>query len=100
MFLDARADNDPSFALEVARIGRTAKDSKAALIAAERAARIDPYSAPTRELAASCALEAGDLIAARIHIFALTMIEPDRAQHRRRLERIDELIAKRSASAQ
>ena len=100
MFLDARADNDPSFALEVARIGRTAKDSKAALIAAERAARIDPYSAPTRELAASCALEAGELIAARIHIFALTMIEPDRAQHRRRLERIDELIAKRSASTQ
>ena len=100
MFLDARADNDPSFALEVARIGRAAKDPKAALIAAERAARIDPYSAPTRELAASCALEAGELDAARIHIFALTMIEPDRAQHRRRLERIDELIAKRSASAQ
>jgi tetratricopeptide (TPR) repeat protein len=100
MFLDARADNDPSFALEVARIGRAAKEPKAALIAAERAARIDPYSAPTRELAASCALEAGELDAARIHIFALTMIEPDRAQHRRRLERIDELIAKRSASAQ
>lgn len=100
MFLDARADNDPAFALQVARIGRAAKDSKAALLAAERAARIDPYDAPTRELAASCALEAGDFDAARIHIFALTMIEPDRAQHRRRLERIDEMIAKRSAIAQ
>lgn len=100
MFLDARADSDPAFALEVARIGRAEKNPKAALIAAERAARIDPYSAPTRELAASCALEAGDLGAARVHIFALTLIEPDRAQHRRRLERIDELISKRSASAQ
>ncbi len=100
VFLDARADNDPSFALEIARIARAAKDSKGALVAAARAARIDPYDAATRELAASCALEAGDLDSARVHILALTMLEPDRTQHRRRLERIDELIAKRSAAAQ
>lgn len=98
MFLDARADTDPSFALEIARLGRKLKDPRAAHISAERAARIDPYDAPTRELAASCALEAGDLDSARGHIFALTMIEPDRMQHRRRLEQIDALIAKRASS--
>ncbi len=95
LFLDARADTDATYALEVAALGRKLKDPTAALIAAERATRIQPYDAPTRELAASCALEAGDLAAARTHIVALSMIEPDRPQHRRRIERIDELIAQR-----
>ena len=92
-FLDARADADTSFALEVARIDRALKNPKAALIAAERATRIDPYSAATRELAGACAIEAGELDAARTHIYALTLIEPSRDQHRKRLERIDALIA-------
>jgi len=39
------------------------------------------------------AVEAGDLPAARRHVLALTRIEPTRDQHRRRLERIDALIA-------
>lgn len=92
-FLDAREDADPAFALELARIERLRKQPRAALTAAERAARIDPFDAPTRELAAACAVEAGDLPAARRHVLALTRIEPTRDQHRRRLERIDALIA-------
>lgn len=95
-FLDARTDNDPSFATELARLGRELKDSAFAMESAQRATRIDPYNAQLRELAASCAIEAGNLEAARAHILALTMIEPDRAQHRKRLEKIDELISKRA----
>ncbi|MSR44217.1 MAG: hypothetical protein EXS15_02520 [Phycisphaerales bacterium] len=96
VFLDARADTDPSFALAIARASRSLKDAKAALAAAERAARIDPYVASTRELAAECAIEAGDLAAARVHIHALTLIEPKREQHARRLERIDAMLAERT----
>lgn len=97
-FLDARADNDPTFALGVARGARALNDAATASAAAERAARIDPYDAATRELAAACAVEAGDLIAARAHIFALTLIEPTREQHKRRLVRIDALIAEQGGS--
>ncbi len=97
-FLDARADSDPSFALAIARNCRTLKRTAQALVAAQRAARIDPYSAATRELAASCAIEAGDLPAARAQIVALTRIEPDRKQHTLRLDRIDRLIAEQGAS--
>ncbi|MSR69453.1 MAG: hypothetical protein EXS17_03815 [Phycisphaerales bacterium] len=98
-FLDARADNDPTFALAIARSTRALKDAPTALVAAERAARIDPYDAATRELAAACAIEAGNLAAARDHILALTLIEPEREQHKRRLERIDALIAERVPAA-
>lgn len=96
-FLDARADSDPEFAIELARARRVTKDSAGAVVAAERAARIDPYDAAVRELAAACAMEAGDLAAARGHILALTRLEPERAQHTRRLMKIDELIAKGTA---
>ena len=99
MFLDAREDTDPVFALEIARLSGILKDPKAALVAAERAARIDPYVAVIRDLAARCAVKAGDLDAARLHILALTMIEPERVQHQRQLERIDQLIAERSPPA-
>ncbi len=92
-FLDARADNDPSFARALADNLRVLKRSTEALVAAERAARIDPYDAATRELAATCAMEARNLTAARVHIFALTLIEPTREQHKKRLERIDALLA-------
>lgn len=98
-FLDAREDADPAFALELARIERLRKEPRTALQAAERAARIDPFNAPTRELAAACAVEAGELSAARRHVLALTRIEPTRDQHRRRLERLDALIAERTAPA-
>jgi hypothetical protein len=50
-----------------------------------------------RELSAAIAVEGGDLRSARRDIEALTLLEPDREQHRKRLARIDELLARPSA---
>jgi hypothetical protein len=97
-FLDARADSDPAFATELAAARRSAKNLKGALEAAERAARIDPYDAATRELAAVCAVEASELERAREHIVALTLIEPTRERHAERLRRIDQMIAQRKGA--
>ncbi len=97
-FLDARADSDPSFAIELARARRLTGDRAGAVESAQRATRIDPYDAPTRELAAACAIEAGSLLLAREHILALSRIEPDRAQHTRRLAKIEEMIASQPAA--
>jgi Flp pilus assembly protein TadD len=92
-FLDARTDSEPSFALELARIARAGGNSAKALEHAARAARIDPYDPPMRELAASLSVECGDLRSARRHIAALVALEPSNARHRERLERIDALIS-------
>ena len=94
-FLAAAADNDPGFALELARIERARKNLPRALEHATHAARIEAYDPSTREFAAAIAVEAGDLRAARMHIEALTHLEPDVDQHRRRLARIDEMIEAR-----
>lgn len=98
-FLDARADDEPSFALELARIARAAGRARDALAHADKAARIDPYHAATRELAAAIAVEASDLAAARRHIAALVTLEPTVDRHRQRLARVDELLAQPSARA-
>jgi tetratricopeptide (TPR) repeat protein len=85
-FLDAREINSPAYAAELAdlyaRLGRQAE----AMAKAERAATIAPFDANQREQAARMALLAGDRAAAERHLVALTIIEPDRAIHRRRLE--------------
>jgi Flp pilus assembly protein TadD len=92
--LDAREENDPALAIELARLYRGERDFAAALGSISRAVRIDPYDPALRELAAAIAVEAGDLRAARRDIEALTLLEPDREQHRKRLVRIDELLAR------
>ena len=58
-----------------------------------RAVGIDPYRPSLRELAARVAIEAGRLEDARRHVVALTLLEPERTQHQKRLDRLDELIA-------
>jgi tetratricopeptide (TPR) repeat protein len=98
-FLDARADSEPSFALELARIARGQRDHSGAAMHAERAVRIDPYDPATRELAASASIEAGDMRAARRHIAALVTLEPANARHRDRLERIEALLQDSGASS-
>jgi predicted Zn-dependent protease len=92
-FLEAGTDNDAGPSLELARIARAAKNPPKALEHATRAARIEAYDPGTREFAAAVAIEAGDLPSARMHIQALTVLEPDEARHRARLARIDEMIA-------
>ena len=90
--LDLRADKDNIYALAIARNRRAAGDAAAAMAAAERAVRMNPFDASVRELAASIAVEAGQLGVARVHVAALTALEPDREIHRRRLERVDALL--------
>lgn len=97
--LDLRADKDNIYALAIARNRRAAGDRAAAMSAAERAVRMNPFDASVRELAAAIAVEAGQLPAARVHIKALTALEPDREIHRRRLERVDELLGGASPGA-
>ncbi|MBM4112196.1 MAG: tetratricopeptide repeat protein, partial [Phycisphaerae bacterium] len=90
--LDALEERNNAFAIELAKLTRAAGDSSAALEHATKAVRIDPYNASLRELAAAISIEAGRLPVAREHVRALTKLEPDRPQHRVRLERIESMI--------
>jgi len=94
--LDAREEKSPVYAWRLAGLYRQGGDFAKALAKITRAVQIDPYNASNRELAAAIAIEAGRLELARRHVRALTLLEPDRPQHKRRLERIDELIAQQT----
>ncbi len=94
-YLDSVTDKENFHAIELARIARSAGDGARAGRHIERAVRINPFDPPLRELAAATQMQAGDLDAARTHIVALGLLEPDRAQHAKRLERIDQLISAR-----
>ena len=91
-FLDAREQRNGAIARRLAELyrgeGRLADAERAVL----RAIGFDPYQAPTRELAAAIAVEAGRLAAARPHLVALTRLEPDRELHARRLAAIDRMM--------
>lgn len=91
--LDSHEQKSTVYAIELANQYRANGDVASALRSITRAVNINPYHAPTRELAAAIALQAGRLDLARRHIFALTLIEPNRPQHVKRLERIDAMIA-------
>ncbi|MBX3354223.1 MAG: tetratricopeptide repeat protein [Phycisphaeraceae bacterium] len=90
--LDRLEERSNSFAIELATLKRRLGDPAGALTHATKAVRIDPYNATLRELAAATAIEAGSLREAREHIRALTLLEPDRPQHRARMERIDQML--------
>jgi Flp pilus assembly protein TadD len=92
--LDSYSDNDANFAMELARIERGRKNLKLALEHATKAARIRAYDPAAREFVAAIAVEAGDLQTARLHIQALTLLEPTVARHSQRLAKVDEMIAK------
>lgn len=90
--LDAREERSPVYAWRLAGLYRQEGDLEKAIEKITRAVQINPYDADQRELAAAIAIEAGRLDLARLHVRALTLLEPDRPQHQKRLERIDELI--------
>ena len=90
--LDLRSENDNTYALEMARLLRKARKPAQALEAAERAVRMNPYAPANRELAAAAAVEAGDLAAAKRHIEALVLLEPDQPRHGRRIKAIERLM--------
>lgn len=86
--------NDPVYMVRLARLYRAEGEAATALERITRALHIDPYDPAIRELAAAIAVEAGELGVARGHVYALTLLEPGRRQHERRLERLDELLAR------
>jgi tetratricopeptide (TPR) repeat protein len=91
--LDIREEKENAYAVEIARLRRDAGDLSGALASIERAVRINAYDPALRELAAAMAVEATRLDRALLHIEALTVLEPDAMQHRRRLERVKELMS-------
>jgi hypothetical protein len=84
-FLDVREINSPAYAAELADLYAKLGEKDRAFAKAERASGIAPFDANQREQAARMALLAGDRAAAERHLTALTIIEPDREIHRRRL---------------
>ncbi|HWB19581.1 MAG TPA: hypothetical protein VG711_04715, partial [Phycisphaerales bacterium] len=91
--LDSYEDKSPVYAVKLAELYRGQKNCERALLKIRRAVNINPYSAPNHELAAAIAIEAGKLDVAKQHLEMLTKIEPDRPQHKKRLEAIEKLIA-------
>jgi hypothetical protein len=87
-YLDAREQNSASYAAALARQYAALEDWDKADAKALRAVTIAPYSAEYRELAATIALQHNDYKAAEHQIEALTVLEPDREIHRKRLEAI------------
>jgi tetratricopeptide (TPR) repeat protein len=94
--LDRLEQKSPVFAIKLAELHRASGDVRKALDKATRAVQISPYDADYREVAAAAAIQAGDLALARMHVNAMTLLEPDEPRHRKRLEAIDRLIAQRS----
>lgn len=87
-FLDAREQNSPSFAVELAKRYAALQRWDDAIARITRATQIAPYDATIRELAATLCLQAGKLALAERHLWALTLIEPDRPLHKQRLDAI------------
>ncbi len=92
-FLDAREQSTPAYAVELARRYAALKEWDPAWAKLIRATRIAPFDAGYRELAASVAIQRKDFAGAAAQIEALTVLEPDQPAHRRRLERVRELMA-------
>lgn len=87
-YLDAREQNSPTYAVQLARLYGAEQRWAEAIDKARRATRISPYDGTIREAAATIALQAGDLGEAEAQIWALTVIEPDREVHKQRLEAV------------
>ncbi len=83
--LDRQEPGSGRWAHELAKAHRQAGRYAQAVRAIERALDREPYHAGYRELAAAIALQDGDTQRALHHIYAASVIEPDRATHQVRL---------------
>ncbi len=92
-YLDARETRAATWAVELAKRYRAAGQAEPAAAKAERATQIAPYDADWRELAATIALQRRDFKTAARHIEALTILEPDREIHRKRLQAVRARLA-------
>lgn len=96
LWLDERQTTSAAYAAELARQFVAFRDYESAQRFAERASSIAPFDANEREFAATVALLRQDYETAERHIRALTIIEPDRPQHTKRLEAVQALRVKNS----
>lgn len=95
-FLDARENYSAAYASRLARLHTARGNREKAFEYATRATRVAPFDATNREIAAAASIQAGELREAERHILALTEIEPDREQHRLRLDAVRRLIEERA----
>ena len=93
--LDATEQKSPVYAITLRDLYRQLGELDRAMQYATRALHINPYDARNREVAAEIAIQQRQLPLARTHIVALTILEPDRPQHEKRLEAIDRLMERR-----
>ncbi len=91
--IDRLQKYDNTYAIELARLYQKQGRFDLALDRIRRAVTISPYDARLREEAAAIAIQARSLPEARRFLVALTILEPERAQHGKRLEALDRLIA-------
>lgn len=88
-YLDAREIHSPAYAGQLALLYAQTGDADKAIAKALRAVAIAPFDADQRERAARVALIVEDYEQAKHQLEALTIIEPDRAIHQRRLEALE-----------
>ena len=85
-YLDAREIHSPAYAGQLALLYAQRGNNYKAIQSALRAVAIAPFDADQRERAARVALIVKDYEQAKHQLEALTIIEPDREIHQRRLE--------------
>jgi tetratricopeptide (TPR) repeat protein len=93
-YLDIREQNSPGFAQELSRQYEAGGDMPKAAAKAARAVQIAPYNAAIREEATRIAVKMKDFTTARRHLVALTKLEPERADHVKRLAALEAIMAK------
>ena len=92
--IDIREQNSAVYAWRLSGLYRDQGNLEGALAKITRAVMMNPYHAGYRELAAAVAIQARRLDLAQVHIRALTLLEPERSIHERRLKRIGEMVGK------
>ncbi|MFG0331462.1 MAG: tetratricopeptide repeat protein [Phycisphaerales bacterium] len=90
--LDRWEQDTGAIGIELAKLYRADGRFDLALSRAERGVSVEPFNAAYRELAAAIAIQAKQYERARWHLEALTMLEPDRDHHRKRLDALNRLI--------
>lgn len=90
-YLDAREIHSPAYAGQLALLYAQTGETQKAIAKALRAVAIAPFDADQRERAARVALIVKDYEQAKHQLEALTIIEPDREIHQRRLEAIQSM---------
>ncbi len=91
-YLDAREIHSPAYAGQLALLYAQTGDSEMAISKALRAVAIAPFDADQRERAARVALIVKDYEQAKHQLEALTILEPDREIHQRRLEALKQKL--------